>query len=158
MARRPVHVYRDTYSLETHRQNHDVNSITDRVAEQLYCIVVNKHTHTQTSGATKLSQPGNSVPDQGCRTKEGAHLFTVTKFGVFVPWVPSGWQLHRPCLPLTFPKRSPTWRLPPRNWRSGLLLFLARNDVGERVWEILEGSCMQSFIFIFVGHWKHEED
>lgn len=46
MARRPVHVYRDTYSLETHRQNHDVNSITDRVAEQLYCIVVNKHTHT----------------------------------------------------------------------------------------------------------------
>lgn len=49
MARRPVHVYRDTYSLETHRQNHDVNSITDRVAEQLYCIVVNKHTHTHTN-------------------------------------------------------------------------------------------------------------
>lgn len=30
------------------------------------------------------------------------------------------------------------------------LLFLARNDVGERIGEILEGSYMQSFIFIFL--------
>ena len=42
-------MYRDTYTLETHRQNHDVrSSITYCVAEQLYCAVnkqslVHKH-------------------------------------------------------------------------------------------------------------------